>query len=67
MIIKTRHKHTPTCDGCGTTLEAEYDYFDAAAAMKRAGWATVKLDKWSPEWYNFCPACKERGKRIERI
>ena len=62
MIVKSRYKFTPTCDGCGAVLEAQYDYWDAAYVMKQAGWSTVRADM-SPEWYNFCPACKERGKK----
>lgn len=62
MIVRSRHKCTPTCDGCGVTLPPQYDYWDAASAMKQAGWSTVRAGDMSPEWYNFCPACKERGK-----
>jgi Fe2+ or Zn2+ uptake regulation protein len=59
MIVKVGHKNKPVCDGCGAELEPQYDYWDCAAMMKRAGWKTVRE---SVEWYNFCPACKERRK-----
>lgn len=63
MIVRSRYKCTPTCDGCGTELAPQYDCWDAAAMMKQAGWAFVKPDTESGEWYNFCPACKERMKK----
>jgi hypothetical protein len=62
MIIKRRYEYFATCDGCGAELPAEYDYLDAVGAMKRAGWQFVRPDGISPEWYHFCPACKERRK-----
>lgn len=62
MIVKRRYEYTPQCDGCGAELEPEYDYLDAVGAMKLAGWQIIRPQKMSPEWYHFCPACKERGK-----
>ncbi len=63
MIIKSRYKYTPTCDGCGTQLAPQYDYWDAAAMMRQEGWEFFKTDKICTEWYNLCPACKERRKK----
>lgn len=63
MIVKSRYKFTPTCDCCGKQLQAEYDYWDAAASMRREGWAFVRPDTASGEWYNFCPVCKGGRKK----
>ena len=63
MIVQSRYKYTPTCDGCGAVLEPEYDYFEAAATMRKAGWLFMRPDTASGEWYNFCPACRERRKK----
>lgn len=68
MIVIGRYTYTPTCDGCGEELEPQYNYRDAVAEMKKAGWATGKPDKLCPEWYNLCPVCKERrAKRNEKF
>lgn len=38
-------------------------YTEAVSAMKLDGWQFAKPDRVSPEWYHFCPACKERRKK----
>lgn len=68
MIARRAYYYTPTCDGCGTELDAEYSCIDAANAMKRGKWSFVRPDAVSGEWINFCPACKERrAKRNEKF
>ena len=64
MIRQDTYTYTPICDMCGCELDAEYGFYEAISAMKLNGWAIVRPDKTTPEWYNFCPVCKERrGKR----
>ena len=66
MSIERRYSrggcmYTPTCDSCGDTLAAEYDFDDAVDAMKREGWNT----EWSTEnscYENYCPDCQEERK-----
>lgn len=60
MIIQRKYEYIPACDGCGAELEPEFGYYEAVSSMKMDGWAFVKPDKRSPEWFNFCPKCKER-------
>lgn len=62
MIVKRRHEHIGICDGCGAELEPEYQYLDVVASMKEEGWAFVRQNGLTSEWFNFCPACKERRK-----
>lgn len=50
--------YTPTCDGCGTQLPEEYDFYDAVAEKKAAGWKSVKHGK---EWSDLCPDCAEKS------
>ncbi len=47
--------YTPTCDGCGDELEAEYDFYDAVNAKKAAGWKSRKV---MGEWEDVCPECQ---------
>ena len=62
MILQHKYEYTPICDGCGAELEPEYGYHEAVSAMKMDGWKFVRPSTMSPEWYHFCPACKERRK-----
>ena len=62
MIRKSGYTFTPICDGCDKQLDPERDYTLAVASMKRDGWSVVKPNNMSPEWYHFCPVCKERRK-----
>ena len=62
MIVKRRHEHIGICDGCGAELEPEYQYLDVVASMKEEGWAFVRQNGLTSEWFNFCPVCKERRK-----
>ena len=62
MIIQRGYEYTPTCDGCGAELDAEYGYHEAVSAMKLDGWSIVRPSGMSPQWFHFCPACKDRGK-----
>jgi hypothetical protein len=64
MIVPSGKWYIPTCDGCGKELEPEYGWLESIHAMKIANWDVVRPKKMSPEWYHFCPACKERGKSI---
>lgn len=61
MIVKNRYKIIVRCDGCDAELPTEYEYMDAVAAMKRAGWGTV-ASRSSAEWFNFCPVCNAKRK-----
>ena len=63
MIRQDTYTYTPVCDMCGCELDAEYGMHEAVSAMKMDGWAIVRASNMSPEWSNFCPACKERGKK----
>jgi hypothetical protein len=63
MIVKRRYKFTAICDGCGTELAPEYDYLDAVSAMKQQGWLIARQNCMSPEWYHFCPVCRERNEK----
>lgn len=49
--------YIPTCDGCGTQLPEEYDFYDAVDAKKVAGWKSVRHGK---EWSDLCPECAEK-------
>lgn len=62
MILHNKYEYTPICDGCGAELEPEYGYFEAVSAMKMDGWKFANPDRSSPEWFHFCPECKERRK-----
>lgn len=64
IVQRNQYEYTPVCDGCGAELDAEYGYLEAVSAMKMDGWQIVRPSRVSPEWYHFCPACKERGKSI---
>ncbi|MCL2670507.1 MAG: hypothetical protein FWF10_00530 [Clostridiales bacterium] len=55
-IEKIRREYTPICDGCGETLPAEDDFYDAVEAKKRAGW---RSQKYGSDWYDYCPACQQ--------
>ncbi len=58
-IDKTYEGHarlfTPVCDICGAELPAEYDFSDAVAAKKAAGWKSKKIDD---AWIDVCPECQ---------
>ena len=60
MIRQDTYTYTPVCDWCGYELDAEYGFREALSAMKLDGWVMVRANDMSPEWYNFCPTCKER-------
>lgn len=62
MIVQRKYEYTPICDGCGAELEPEYGYYEAVSAMKMEGWQFYRPSRMCPEWYNFCPECKERRK-----
>ena len=62
MILQRKYEYTAICDGCGNELEPEYGYFEAVSEMKMEGWLFYRPSRMSPEWYHFCPACKERRK-----
>jgi len=47
--------YTPTCDICGEELDAEFDFCDAVAAKKDAGW---KSRKTAGEWEDVCCDCQ---------
>ena len=63
MIRRDTYTYTPVCDMCGCELDAEYGYLEAASAMRLNGWEKVRASDMSPEWYNFCPACKDTVKK----
>lgn len=47
--------YIPTCDGCGAELEPEYDFDDAVAAKRNAGWCSRNYDGG---WVDLCPSCQ---------
>lgn len=54
-----------TCDACPEVLETdEYDFAEANAARKRAGWSAERVEY---EWVHLCPACQERGDDFEDL
>lgn len=50
--------YIPTCDYCGTELEARYTFSGAVDAKKQNGWHSFKDDK-TEEWTDMCPTCQE--------
>jgi hypothetical protein len=62
MIVPSGKWYIPTCDGCGTELEPEYGWMESIHAMKLVNWQIVRA-KGGVEFYHFCPACRERGKK----
>lgn len=54
-IEKFEQFFTPTCDICGKELEAEFDFYDAVDAKKKAGWKSRK-DKHG-DWIDVCDKC----------
>lgn len=46
--------YIPVCDCCGEELATEYDFNDALAAVRSAGWRNVKCGS---EWMTYCPDC----------
>ena len=46
--------YSPVCDCCGEELATEYDFYDALAAVRAAGWRNVKCGS---EWMTYCPDC----------
>jgi len=55
-IARNKDKFIPTCDICGAELKAEYDFYDAVEAKKKAGWKSKMIDG---EWCDFCTDCQE--------
>jgi len=55
---------TPVCDTCGDALEDEWDFDDAVAAKKAAGWRSRKIDG---EWIDICPYCQEKEKHEQAM
>ena len=54
----------PTCDVCGAELADEYDFYDAVAAKKLAGWRSRKI---TGEWTDMCPECQEEDNRMSAV
>lgn len=48
-----------TCDVCEAELPAEFDFFDAVEAKKRAGWISRK--NTYGEWEDVCPCCQRQS------
>ena len=46
--------YIPVCDCCGEELATEYDFYDALAPVRAAGWRSVNPGS---EWMTYCPDC----------
>lgn len=56
-IEPCRDQFTPVCDGCETKLAGEMSFNDAVAAMRRAGWKTIKIKK-TGRYVHYCRVCQ---------
>ena len=61
MIERWQGQFVPTCDGCGRTLPVAEDFREAVDRMKAEDWQLVPPSDGVPDWYHFCPNCKEEA------
>lgn len=54
IISRWQIQYTPVCDGCGDTLQEEYDFDDAVSAKLLAGWRSRKI---CGMWQDYCQEC----------
>jgi len=54
-IEKLGAVYSPVCDHCGEELPAEFDFYDAVAAKKIAGWKSRRI---GDEWEDICTDCQ---------
>lgn len=62
ILISYNKYYTPVCDCCGNTLDDEYDFDDAVAAIHAAGWSSNKA---SGVWVDYCSECAADNVRGE--